>query len=227
MMCKQVVIKLKSAPFRIFIKRTLKSSIAGPYTEDSIVVQAGSQRYIFRGFSELFRFLELRFEKKALLEVYESLGRLNLCVRCGYCCTTGAPPITLNDSKRLVQEKLVRETLENIIRRALSIDISISSPEVLFVVWNSLLDFLRPCPFLLVLDNVTSCTIYDIKPKFCSIFKCWLPDIDTVRVSHIRTVLKELEVIRHSASCGSSVAKLIEAAKSKLYAMLSYFEFRA
>jgi len=220
MLHRQVSLKVRSV--QVQIKRALRSSSAGPYPENVIIVHLQDRRLILRDFQELFRFVEQNLNRDTVEALYRLLDREDLCIRCGYCCITGAPPITLDDAARLIECSQVRTMIISIAKN-LNINnvTNLRSKRELFIIWNALIDFLRPCPFLQTCRDITSCLIYDVKPSFCTLFKCWSPYTDKRRRKHIHTVLADIDKVMKEVQ-DSSLIKLLEVARSRVTLMLTY-----
>ncbi len=222
MTCKKATIRVEGA--QIDIIRKLRTSNVGPYVEDTVIVQINGKKKTLHSISLLFEYVERILSRRIVREIYRALDRLDLCIRCGYCCTTGAPPISMSDAERLATCPRVVNTVLDIVRdRELAYITFVArehiDPETLFVLWNALLDFLRPCPFLEISNSNTQCTIYEIKPEFCTLFKCWSPYTEHRRRLMFMTILRQLE--RSRAHVGDSkLRRLAQLAEEKTRTLL-------
>ncbi len=203
---KEIIRKFNN--FRLRILREFD----GTYVKDIINLTYSNREFSFGSFFKFFKFMS-RYSAIYRL-VSNILDREDLCIRCGYCCTTGCPPISIDDSLRICNSEFryyVYEVLSN------TVNFRINSHIDLFIVWNAALDILKPCPFLRY-DKYASCSIYPVRPEICRIFKCWSPLTDYRRRSHIMKILGELQEV----NVDSNLEKLRSIAISNLGRICSY-----
>ncbi len=170
---------------------------------------------LFRSFDRFFDYVEKVFGKRILRAIDDVLDSSDLCIRCGLCCVSGAPCITVNDSRLMYSS----EYGSMICKRLSDISgIEVSDSIMLFLSWNASLRLMKPCPFLNYDRSIAVCEIYPVRPSFCRIFKCWTSLSDIRRKEHLRLVLSQLR----SCNVGHGLEKLKEIATSNIESMYSY-----
>ncbi len=212
-LCKEGSIKINDIEIK-FRKCLHKYEITLP--EDNIEVIYKGKSIHLKSVNDLYRTLRRLGLRETFIEkIFEKLYELELCVRCGTCCTTGAPPITLSDASKLVSDSNVVETLFKVT----NMSIDKISEVTIFLVWNAALPLMRPCPFLHYSeDGLATCRIYEIRPTFCRMFKCWSPYTDRIRKQHIQQVISEIK----NLSVGNDLAQLRETALRTLMSIQVY-----
>ncbi len=164
----------------------------GVAVRDYICLKYGSNIYKFTNFIKFFKFLEEKLRNRDVVEmIYNELDMRDLCVRCGTCCSTGCPPISLEDSDRIFKSRF-RDYVINTFRNLTNLDIYDNVE--LFIIWNSHIQILKPCPFL-KFEKYALCTIYDARPELCRIFKCWSPRVDNLRREVLSRILNDLDSV--------------------------------
>ena len=192
MYCRETTLQL--GQLELHYRKCLSESLGAP--EDHIRLKYGNVQYTANSVQKLVKLLsKLRVGNDLAEKLFEELYRKDLCVRCGMCCTSGAPPITLDDAKTLSEIDIVLEKISDLTGQKICRGDHVR----LFVLWNAALQLLRPCPFLTFEGNLARCVIYEARPSFCRIFKCWSPKTDQLRLQHLNEVLKQLQEVKLSS----------------------------
>ncbi len=190
MYCKETTLQLDS--LELHYRKCLSTSVPFGAPEDQIRLRYENVQRTVNSVQRLVKLLSrLRVGSATMERLFEELHRRDLCVRCGLCCTSGAPPITLDDARTLSDIDVVLEKISEVTGQR----VEKGDHTRLFVLWNAALQLLRPCPFLTYDDNLAKCRIYEARPSFCRIFKCWSPKTDQLRHQHLNEVMRQLQEV--------------------------------
>ena len=186
---------LKNYLIKVYIIRRKECIFENPVQNFEITIEIYKEKKLYlKDFLNNIQFFRKyttgnEFIDKAIKYTIEVVSKYLTCFRCGDCCFTGTPLITLEDALILFRDSYVKNVIENLL------SIKFHNVYEFFLYWNLNYDKLRPCPFIEVKKCYTVCRIYQIRPTICRIFKCWDINVEFERLNVLNNILNDLNSI--------------------------------